>query len=93
MSDYTDYRLGGHVFAVPWGDEPPRSTVVCPTCGATAFIEGRAPIPLRVAARAVIDALDAGRIVQVPDEASCPELDALRAAIAADSESREETPR
>jgi ribosomal protein S27AE len=37
---HTDYRCGkeGHIFAVPWGDETPRTTVVCPLCGATAFI-------------------------------------------------------
>jgi hypothetical protein len=38
--DFTDYRCNnGHIFGVPWGDEPPRSTVVCPRCGATSFIE------------------------------------------------------
>ena len=36
---------------------------------------------LREAAQAVSDAEDAGRLVPVPDEECCPEMDALRAAL------------
>lgn len=38
---------------------------------------------LRDAAQAVLETFDSGRAVQVPDDEPCPELDALRAALAA----------
>lgn len=39
LAEFTDYRcVRGHVFSVPWGAGAPRSTVVCPKCGATGTI-------------------------------------------------------
>lgn len=41
--EFTDYRcLNGHIFSVPWGDEPPRSSVICPVCTSTGAIHGGA---------------------------------------------------